>query len=183
MDATWRHQIEAGEKPVIKGLRSVIGALTHISSHLPVKTRLLLANGLFMSKLLYLLPMWGGLPHRDVKTFQILMNKCARMVLGCSRKMRTRKLMESCNWLYFKEMVSYQSAVQLFKIINFNTPQNLRNKLTLLEDNKIQLAEARLKCVKKSFSWRTVCFWNDLPSEITKNEQNSPFLRKTSENT
>ena len=27
----------------------------------------MLANGLFLSKLLYLLPMWGGLPQRDAK--------------------------------------------------------------------------------------------------------------------
>ena len=61
-DATWRHHTELGDKPVLKSLRSVLGALTHISVHMPVKCRLLLANGLFISKLLYLLPMWGKPP-------------------------------------------------------------------------------------------------------------------------
>ena len=59
-NATWSHQLNLGEYPVMKSLRSTLGLLTHISSHLPVKSRLLLANGLFLSKLLYLLPMWGG---------------------------------------------------------------------------------------------------------------------------
>ena len=176
-DATWRHQLELGDKPVIKSLRSVIGALTYISKHLPMKSRLLLSNGLFMSKLLYLLPMWGGLPHRDVKSIQILMNKCTRMVLSCSRRTRTRSLMESCNWLYFRELVLFHSAVLLFKIVNFNTPQNLRNKLTVIEDKKIQIKPPRLKCVQRSFTWRTVDFWNDLPQYIINSEKISIFKK------
>ena len=72
-DATWNHQLELGEKPLVKVLRSVLGVLTHISRNLPQKSRLLLANGLFISRLLYLLPMWGGLPLRDTKKIQTLM--------------------------------------------------------------------------------------------------------------
>ena len=66
-DATWNRQLDLGEKPLTKVLRSVLGILTHISRNLPPKSWLLLANGLFMSRLLYLLPMWGGLPRRDCK--------------------------------------------------------------------------------------------------------------------
>ena len=101
-DATWNHQLELGEKPLIKSLRSVLGALTHISRNLPQKSCLLLANGLFISRLLYLLPMWGGLPSREIKKIQILMNKCARMILSKNRRTRTRSLMIGCGWLYFR---------------------------------------------------------------------------------
>ena len=81
-DATWSHQLELGDKPILKSLRSTLGMLTYISKNMPVSSRLLLANGLFISKLLYLLPMWGGLPNRDAKKLQSLINKCARTVLG-----------------------------------------------------------------------------------------------------
>ena len=59
-NATWSHHLYLGEKPVVKSLRTTLGFLTHIASNLPVSSRLLLANGLFLSKLIYLLPMWGG---------------------------------------------------------------------------------------------------------------------------
>ena len=85
-DATWSHHLETGEKPIVKSLRSTLGTLTHISKHMSVSCRLLLANGLFLSKLLYLLPMWGGLPAREAKKLQVLINKCARMVLGAKSK-------------------------------------------------------------------------------------------------
>ena len=144
-DATWTHQLELGEKPVLKSLRSVLGVLTHIVKHLPVKSRLLLANGLFLSKLLYLLPMWGGLPRRDSKKFQVIMNKCARMVLGLGRKTRSRTLMEGCGWLYFSELVIYHSAVQMYKLVHLGTPVNLRNKLIILPDKRVDITPGRLK--------------------------------------
>ena len=176
-DATWTHQVELGEKPVLKVLRSVLGVLTHISKHLPPKSRLLLANGLFMSKLLYLLPMWGGLTLKDSKKFQSLMNKCARMVLGSSRKTRTRTLMVGCGWLYFKELVSYHSAVQLFKIVNCGTPASLRNKLSIAPDKRIHISPGRLKIARNSFRWRTVSFFNELPNYIIDSVKLSSFKK------
>ena len=36
-DATWNHQLELGEKPLVKVLRSVLGILSHISKKSPAK--------------------------------------------------------------------------------------------------------------------------------------------------
>ena len=152
-DATWSHHLETGEKPILKALQSTLGVLTHISKHMTVSCRLLLANGLFLSKLLYLLPMWGGLTNRDAKKLQILINKCARMVLGVGRKTRTRALMTGCGWMYFCELVDYHSMVQMFKLVNIGLPVNLRNKLEILPNKKIVIPPARLRISSKSFRW------------------------------
>ena len=162
-DATWSHQLYLGEKSILKTLRSTLGFLTHISKHMPVKSRLLLANGLFLSKLLYLLPMWGGLSKSDSKKLQSLLNKCARMVLGSSRRVRTRTLMENCRWLYFRELVDYHSMVQMHKIVNIGRPVNLVNKINIRPDKRIDVAIGRLKISRDSFRWRSAKAWNDLP--------------------
>ena len=165
-DATWSHQILLGEKPVLKNLRSVLGILTHLSKYLPIKSRLLLANGLFISRLLYLLPMWGELPKNDMKTLQILMNKCARMVLGLPIKTRTRTLMTECHWLYFRELVTFHSLVLMFKIVIFGKPVNVRQKLNIDTDRKISTSPGRLKITRDSFRWQTVLAWNQLPDHL-----------------
>ena len=54
----------------------------------------------------------------------------------------------------------------MFKIIKFNTPVNLRNKLTFSQDGRIQLVPGRLKISRDSFRWRTVCEWNVLPEYL-----------------
>ena len=177
-DSTWSHQLELGEKPIAKSLRSTLGILSYLAKFMPVKSRLLLANGLFFSKLLYLLPMWGGLTSRDSKKMQILINKCARTVLGVSRKTHTRALMEGCGWLYFRELVHYHSLVQMFKIINMGTLVNIKNKLSILPDKKVDLAPARLKISARSFRWRTTSGWNDLPEYLRCSEKLSCFKKE-----
>ena len=162
-DANWKHQLELGENPVLKSLRSILGMLSHISKNLPIKSRLLLANGLFISKLAYLLPMWGGLPSKEENKFQVLLNKCARMILGKSKRTRTRHLMEGCSWLYFSELVTYYSVMVMFKMINFNTPRNLSLKFTRLENRQVETTVGRIKNSKNLFRWRTARVWNTLP--------------------
>ena len=39
-DSTWTHHLELGEKPIVKSLRSILGTLSHISKHMPIKSRL-----------------------------------------------------------------------------------------------------------------------------------------------
>ena len=177
-DANWNHQLELGEKPLLTRLRSIVGILSHLSKNLPMKSCLLLANGLFISRLLYLLPMWGGLPLRDAKKIQILMNKCARIVLKKSRRTRTRNLMLECGWLYFRELVMYHSLVQLFKIVKLCKPVNLRNRLSVTQDGKIDLAPGRLKIARQSFLWRTVSDWNDLPETLISVTKISMFKKQ-----
>ena len=38
MDATWSHQLELGEKPIAKALRSTLGILSYISKNMPMKS-------------------------------------------------------------------------------------------------------------------------------------------------
>ena len=140
-DVNWNHHLEQGEKPLLKSLRSILGILSHLSKNLPQKSRLLLANGLFLSRLLYLLPMWGGLPAKEAKRVQILMNKCARVVLKKGRRTRTRTLMTECHWLYFRELVYFHSLVQTFKILKSNKPVNLRRKFDVTNEGKINFKQ------------------------------------------
>ena len=176
-DANWNHQLVHGEKPLLKRLRSTLGILTHLSKNLPKKSRLLLANGLFLSRIIYLLPMWGGLPVRDSKTLQTLMNKCARVILSKKRKTRTRTLMTECGWLYFKELVLFHSIVLLFKTVKTGKPVNLFTRLIVNPDGTLLLPPGRLKIVRDSYMWRTVSQWNILPEYLTSMTKLSVFKK------
>ena len=59
-DAIWKHHLHLGDKALLPALRAIIGALMHLAPNIPKKSRLLLANGLVISKVLYLISMWGG---------------------------------------------------------------------------------------------------------------------------
>ena len=60
------------EKSLVKQLGTRLNALRKISKFADFKTRKMLADGLFMSKLVYLIPLWGGCDKFFIKALQIL---------------------------------------------------------------------------------------------------------------
>ena len=177
-DATWTHHLETGEKPLCKILQSTLGMISHLAKYIPLRSRLLLANGLFMSRLLYLLPMWGGLPLKDLKKLQTLMNRCTRTVLSKSRRTRTRALMVGCGWLYMSELVKFHTAVQMSKIIFMKKPENLLKKFTISNDYRVSIPKGRLKISRDSFCWRATQTWNELPDDVITADKLSSFKRR-----
>ena len=59
-DLSWRAHFELGIKSLLPDLRKRLGALVHIRKSIPIKGRLMLVNGLLMSKIIYMIPVWGG---------------------------------------------------------------------------------------------------------------------------
>ena len=173
-DMNWKHHLELGEKPALPSVRAQIGILKHISKFMPKKTRLLLANGLIVSKILYLIPMWGGLPVTETRKIQILLNKTARFVTGLSRKTRTRTLMLECNWLYASELVKYHSLVHMWRIVRLGTPYYLKKEISIDGNNFLSTNRPRITLVKNAFKWRTVDDWNDLGSRYILRQDQTP---------
>ena len=79
---TWNSHLSTGEKSIIPAVRKKLGALKFMSKTVPQKGRLLLANGMLISKIIYLIPVWGGAETKYLKQLQVLLNKAARYVTG-----------------------------------------------------------------------------------------------------
>ena len=181
VNITWSHHLELGDKPLLSSLRSTLGALTFIAHNLPLKSHLLLANGLLISKIVYLIPMWGGLPAKDARQIQTIMNKCARMILGRSRRTRSRILMTNCKWLYFVELVKFHSLLAMWKLHHLNTPYHLRSKFSTDQDHNMNTTGGRIKTSRKSFRWRTSTDWNNLPSTLREEDKLRTFKNQSKE--
>ena len=69
---TWTDHLTAGEGAILPKLRKQIGALSLLSNQLPEFSRLLLANGLLMSKVSYLIQVWGSAPKSQLKKYKQL---------------------------------------------------------------------------------------------------------------
>ena len=177
-DMNWKHHLELGEKPILPGIRAQIGILKHISRYMPKKTRLLLANGLIISRVLYLIPMWGGLPNTETRKIQVLLNKTAQFVTGLSSRTRTKTLMTECDWLYATELVKYHSLVHMWRIVRLGTPYYLRKEIKIDEDNILSTNNSRITLVKNAFKWRTVKEWNEL-NPILRAEMSIRIFKKT----
>ena len=72
--------IMGNEKSLIKMLNTRVKALQMIKKIADFKTRLMIANGILMSKLCYIIPVWGGCEEYLMSALQIIQNKAMRAV-------------------------------------------------------------------------------------------------------
>ena len=71
----------------------------------------MVANGIFVSKLCYLIQLWGGADGYLLARLQVLQNRAARAVTGKSWFTPTGRLLKDCKWLSVRQLVFYQTVV------------------------------------------------------------------------
>ena len=57
---SWGAHIDWGEEALLPATRQKLGILKHLARTLPLKSRKMMAEGLILSKVRYLIPIWGG---------------------------------------------------------------------------------------------------------------------------
>ena len=197
-DMKWTEHIMANDDSLIKSLNKRQAAIKKISLFASFKARKSLANGIFMSKLIYLMPLWAGCDDNLVKALQVLQNKVARSVTKRSRFTPTKTLMKECGWLTVKQLMIYHSLVQLHKTIQSKKPEYLHKRVTKeldqLEERRhyyyktrqytsgalrqIPELEAKLDISQRSWCWRATSVYYSLPMSIQRQPKLTTFKTK-----
>ena len=76
--------IKSGEEPLLSDVRKKLGALKYLGKNLP-KKKILLANRLILSEILYLLPLYGGMHGKYLNKIQVTMNNTLRFITGLNK--------------------------------------------------------------------------------------------------
>ena len=76
----------------------------------------MVANGAVMSKLVYLITLWGGARQNLLSAVQVQQLTAARLVCGhgCWRWSR-RKLLDRLGWLSVRQHIRYYSIMLMWK--------------------------------------------------------------------
>ena len=163
------------KKSMLKSLNSRINGLRKISRFANFKTRKMIANGIFQSKLIYLIQLWGGTNNYLLNFLQIVQNRAARLVTKLGWFTPTETLLTQCGWLSVNQLVCYHTLLQIFKTrkdkvptyfyekFSNNFPRNTRlgnsNRINLNKTINSQLGE-------RNFTTRGIGLWNNLPVEL-----------------
>ena len=159
----WQHHLETGPKAVLPACRKQLGEFYSLRDLIPQKAKLQLVNSLIISKLVYLIPLWGSATANYLRKAQTLLNKSARFITKGHRKTRTNKLMAECNWMSMTELIEYHSLMHLWKILKLKTPVRMFEEYSITEDYTISTTQPRLQLTASSFKWRMTDKWNSLP--------------------
>jgi hypothetical protein len=163
-----------GQKSLIVQLTSRMNGL-HLSCKVAsFKTRLMVANGIFASKL--------------INSLQIIQNKAARFVTKCDRYTSVKSLLSpQCGWLSVHQLGVNHSVLIIYKTFQTNSPKYLKERISnkfpyktrMAASNVINLGpDPNLQLNRNSFRWRASNLWNNLPEEIRSIQKINQFKQK-----
>ena len=188
-DLKWKQHILDSEDSLVRQLTSRINGLAIISFRATFQTRLMVANGIVMSKLCYLIQLWGGCDTYLIKPLQVLQNRAARLVTGHGWITPKRKLLKACRWLSIQQLVFYQSVVTAHKVVTRNSPLHLATRMTT--DHPRRTRQATSGCIRfgetfstnhtaaqKSFCHRVTTQYNSIPASIRSSSSITTFKSK-----
>ena len=152
------------------------------------------ADGMFYSKLIYCLPLFGnviGLEEykednsrhqsftaKDNQKLQVLQNKLCRLLLRARYDTPTETLLNQTNSLSVQQMIGYHTALLAHKIVKAGKPSYLNEKLkkrnisTALRESQGSFVQRKTKLAitREGFVYRGVALLNKL-SEGLRNEE------------
>ena len=115
---------------MVRQLTSRVNGLAMITSKADFSTKLMVANGIIVSKVCYLIQLWGGTEGYLLNSLQVQLDRAARLVTtGLSCFTSTKKLMDTCGWLTVKQRVMYQTTIIVHKTFMTNKPYYLHSRL------------------------------------------------------
>ena len=173
---------------LIKTLNKRIGALKQIRKVASFKAKLNIANGIVMSKILYLLPLYGGCPEYLLSAIQTKQTEAMRQVTGRrwvipgKQFVSTAELLKQCGWLSVRQLSFYTTVLSVHKTLVNETPEVIYEKLTSgrmyrtrgagnISVKRTCVNEARLKVASTSYRWRGHQQHSSLPNNL-KDESN-----------
>ena len=148
----------------------------------------MIADGIFMSKLSYLISLLGGCGAVLKKSLQIIQNKVARVVTRLEWSTPAKELLLQCGWLSVNQLIFYHSVLLVYKVKLSKTPKYLYSmhnrwsyqyRTRQAESGLVKMiGKPKLELTKSSFKWRAANQFNQLPAEIRNCESLPSFKMK-----
>ena len=194
---TWKNHLygDAENEGLIQQLSKRLGMLKTMSKYMERKNLKYFASGMFYSKLIYCLPVYGnvlGLEQykeeysryqsyttKDNNKLQVLQNNLNRLLLNARFDTPTEVLLRDSSSLSVQQMIAYHTTVLAHKIVRTGKPSYLKERLVERsgvmnlrrgQRNVIQ-RNVKLAISKEGFIYRGASLLNRLGEELRNEEK------------
>ena len=152
-----------GKKVILPAIQKQLGMLAKIRRNISWKQ---LIDSLILSKLTYLICIWGNTMENQTRRAQVCLNSAARYVTGDRRPVSKNKLMKNCGWLDVSKLTEYYSLIQIWKAARWGIPYYLKENIDEEENGILMSDKTRLLLTADAFRAKTIVRWNNLPMEL-----------------
>ena len=138
----------------------------------------MVANGVIMSKVVYLITVWGGAQQYLLKGLQVQQLTAARTVCGFySRGWSKKKLLDKLSWMSIRQLIYYHTVLQAHKTIVSTKPASINLSISTQHpyrtrnaaNGQIRFGESfrrEADLVTSSFKHRAVHWHNAVPANV-----------------
>jgi hypothetical protein len=171
----WNDHIRDNKNSVMNQITGRINGLKKISKNSTFNTRLMVANGVVMSKIVYLISVWGGAQQYLLKGLQVQQLTAARAVCGFHSKWWSKqKLLDRLGWLSIRQLIFYNTVLQAHKTISSGRPSSIHQSISTQHPYQTRNATSGLirfgeafagesTLVSSTFKHRAVHWFNAVP--------------------
>ena len=203
---TWRQ--EGNQQGLLPQLSQRVGLLRQVVHLMPKERFKQLANGLFNSKLVYCLQVFGNVwgmrtydetsrrytafTKSDNQKLQVLQNKVLRMLSGANYDVSTVNLLRSTNALSVQQLTAFTTLISAQKSLFYQKPVYFAKRLALNNIssqenvvphrgvNNIEV-QAGLTVSRGGYFYRAGTLWNLLPDDMKIQMEPDVFKMKAKE--
>ena len=151
--------------------------------------RLMIANGIFCSKILYCLPLFGGADQYVLRRLQVVQNEAARIVTKLGSRTPIADLLIQTGWLSISQLAFLHSVLLVAKVHNSGKPEYLAEKMkndyrydTRISRQKYIQWGPEFKATKsltlRSWRWFGTANFNKIPPAIRNTSDKKVFKIK-----
>ena len=179
---SWNHQIRDGKESVLRQLVSRVNGLRKLAPRASFKTKLMLANGIVISKLTYGLVVWGNCQGYLRRALQVQQLTAARAVCGYrSYFWSTAKLLSTCGWMSINQLYWHQVFTTTHNIMRTKKPNNIHNRMVTHHNHRTRAADGVSRGfnghpARASFN-HEASEYNKLPATL-RNEVSYPAFKR-----
>ena len=197
---TWQNHLygDDNNEGLVQQLSKRIGVLKKMSRQMDRKNLKFFAAGMFYSKLIYCLPVYGnvfGLEQyreqnfryqsysvKDNHKLQVLQNNLNRLLLNAKYDTPTEVLLQETSSLSIQQMTAYHTVVLTKKIISTGKPSYIAQRMTKLggvdlrnNRGKVMVQKRKLAISREGFIYRAAVLYNAINEDLRREENGERF--------
>ena len=174
-DLKFREHLQDNEKSLLKSLNTRLNALKRIKKVTSFKQRLAIANGIFFSKVTFLISVWGGCEGYLFDSIQLVISKAMRTICKVGKSVPIKNLQKMTNWFSVRQAAKYHSLMEARRILATKQPVYLYGKLSAaLQERQhahdtrhgARPAAPRLALIESSWLHRVVADMRRMPRAL-----------------
>ena len=154
-----------------------VGVVRKCCSFVPRPLLRQIVQSLVLCHLDYCSTVWSSAASGDMRKLQVVQNRAARLILNCPLRANVSGMHACLSWLTVQNRVSFNTILMFKTVMSNKTPVFINSQIVFRNtvhghdtrgSSKGQLVLPRPKysILKRSFIYRSLSLWNDLPRNL-----------------